>query len=314
MLLTTYRKHRCLLAVAALTCGGGQARADAVFLPPAHARYPAYILELPDSVSDVLIADASSATMWRFANAGEEMLQTGRGYMSVGLNGVGKERAWDRKTPLGVYFVTGKLDTSRMHEKYGVAAYPLDYPNAWDRYNSRTGDGIWLHGVDGGGADRPPLDTDGCLALPNDALLKLADLLDPLETPVIVARKIRWASRNVLQLRRTEFRAALEGWRKSLQQEDLLTYLSLYHDDFHHQGMDKASWAEYRLQVFEARNLAGVTLENVMLIADPEEQDLYLSRFNQVLETANGPVTTTKRLYWHRAPDNRWQILSEDSG
>ena len=34
------------------------------------------------------------------------------------------------------------------HDKYGVAAYPLDYPNAWDRFNERTGYGIWLHGVD----------------------------------------------------------------------------------------------------------------------------------------------------------------------
>ncbi len=51
-----------------------------------------------------------------------------------------------------------------------------------------------------------------------------------------------------------------------------------------------------------------------MLIADPEVPDLYLSRFRQVLDTADGPVTTIKRLYWRRAEDARWQIVSEDSG
>ena len=33
-----------------------------------------------------------------------------------------------------------------------------------------------------------------------------------------------------------------------------------------------------------------------------------------VLQTESGPVSTTKRLYWRRAPDKQWQILSEESG
>ncbi|PWG73998.1 hypothetical protein DF186_20170, partial [Enterococcus hirae] len=75
----------------------------------------------------------------------------------------------------------------------GAAAFPLDYPNAWDRYNERTGYGIWLHGVDHKDPVRPPRDTDGCLALPNEEILRLAERLEPLVTPVIVARKMQWA-------------------------------------------------------------------------------------------------------------------------
>jgi len=310
--LSSYRKHGCLFA--ALILGFGSASAESVFLAPERAEYPAFILQLPESVPDVLIADASTSTLWRFANGGDAVQQIDQRYMSVGANGVGKERAWDRKTPLGVYFVTGSLDTSKMHEKYGVAAFPLDYPNAWDRYNSRTGYGIWLHGVDRNDPERPPLDTDGCLALPNEALLQLADRLQPMVTPLIVAREIDWVSSHSVRVRRNEFRAALETWRKSLQQEDLFTYLSLYHDDFRHRGMDKPGWSEYRLRVFEARNLARVSLRDVMLIADPESPELYLSRFNQVLQTKDGQLTTTKRLYWRREAENQWKIISEDSG
>jgi outer membrane lipoprotein-sorting protein len=51
-----------------------------------------------------------------------------------------------------------------------------------------------------------------------------------------------------------------------------------------------------------------------MLLADPEEPNLYLSRFTQVLQTNSGPVTTTKRLYWRRQDGSRWKIVSEDSG
>ena len=275
---------------------------------------PVYLLEVPDSVTDILIADTSAATMHRFVRSDEGIVLQDQRYMSIGQAGAGKEKAWDRKTPLGVYFITESLDTSKLHDKYGVAAFPLDYPNAWDRFNKRTGYGIWLHGVDHKNPQRPPLDTDGCLSLPNDELLRLVDHLQPLVTPVIVARQLEWASPAELDALRLEFRLALDMWRQSLAQGDLISYLSLYADDFIYRDMSRADWASYKLGVFEARQLAGVALDNVMLVADPEVKDLYLSRFTQILMTDNGPVTTTKRLYWRRSADNKWQIVSEDAG
>ena len=152
---------------------------------------PAYVVELPESVTDVLIADTESATLHRFGRSESGIVNIEQRYMSIGQNGVGKQRAWDRKTPLGVYFITERLDTSNLAAKYGIAAYPLDYPNAWDRHKERTGDGIWLHGVDANGLKRPPRDTDGCLALPNEELMSLSDTLQPLTTPVIVARELK---------------------------------------------------------------------------------------------------------------------------
>ncbi len=49
-----------------------------MFLSPEHAQYPAFILQLPESVPDVLIADASTATLWRFANGGDDVQQIDR--------------------------------------------------------------------------------------------------------------------------------------------------------------------------------------------------------------------------------------------
>lgn len=290
------------------------AAGDGVVLAAPVEKVPAYLLEVPPSVGTILVADTENATMYRFVKGQQGIVEKDRRYMSIGLKGVGKERAWDRRTPLGVYFLTEKLDTSRLHEKYGVAAYPLDYPNAWDRMNARTGDGIWLHGVDRNNPERPPLDTDGCLALPNEELQKLADGLTPLVTPVIVVRTMAWSTPAEQDELRLEFRLALDMWRRSLEEEDIFTYLSLYADDFRYEEMDRKSWAAYRMGVFQARSLEAVRLEDVMLLADPEEPGLYLSRFRQVLDGANGAVTTTQRLYWRRDEANRWQIVSEDAG
>jgi hypothetical protein len=303
-----------LALVAAGLLAASGARADAALVTEPVDRAPAWLLEIPDSVTDILVAETGSATMHRFLRSGKRIVEVDRRYMSIGQNGAGKERAWDRRTPLGVYFITERLDTSKLHDKYGVAAFPLDYPNAWDRLNERTGDGIWLHGVDRKHPKRPPLDTDGCLALPNEELLKLADRLEPLVTPVFVSREMAWAPPAQIAELRLEFRLALDQWRASLEQGDILGYLSLYADDFRYRDMDRGTWASWRLNVFESRQLGNVELTDVMLVADPEVDGLYLSRFTQVLATADGPVTTTKRLYWRRGESNDWKIVSEDSG
>ena len=275
---------------------------------------PSYVLQLPESVKTVLVAETDTAMLHRYVadDAGSFTDEISR--ISIGQEGAGKQKSGDRRTPLGVYFVVDQLDTSGMHEKYGVTAFPLDYPNAWDRRQQRTGSGIWLHGVDHKNPDRPPLDTDGCLALRNEEILQLADVLEPLVTPVIVAREVVWATPDELEDMRLEFRLVLDIWKNSLARGDLKTYLSLYADDFGYLGMDKAEWSSYRLGVFGVRPLDGVIIDDVMLLADPEEPNLYLSRFTQVLQTNNGPVTTTKRLYWRRHDGSRWEIVSEYSG
>lgn len=275
---------------------------------------PAWLIEMPDSADSLLIADTANATLHRFTRDGKLLRWVDERYMSIGIKGTRKQRAWDKKTPLGVYFVTEHLDTERMHEKYGVAAFPLDYPNAWDQYNKRTGYGIWLHGVDKNSPERPALDTDGCLAVPNGALLELAEYLSPLVTPFIIAPQMKWVGTADVEDTRLAFRIAIDQWQQSVREGDLLAYLSLYSDEFEHHGMNKAEWSAYRLQVFESRQIMRFEIQDLLLIADPVEPDLYLSRFSQLIETDAGITTTTKRLYWRRSPESRWRIVSEGAG
>jgi ketosteroid isomerase-like protein len=170
-----------------------------------------------------------------------------------------------------------------------------------------------LHGVDRRNPDRPPLDTDGCLALPNEEISLLANILEPHVTPVIVARNLAWATPGQLKRTRLEFRLALDTWKDSIKRGDLDTYLSLYADEFTYRDMNKEEWSVHQTGVIESQQINGMTIDNVMLLADPEERNLYLSRFSQVLYTNKGPVKSTKRLYWRRSEDQRWEIVSEDT-
>ncbi len=290
------------------------ARGDSLVEPDAFDVRPAWLIELPPSVHNVLVADTENATLHHYVHTRGRLIEKDRPYMSIGLNGVGKERAWDRRTPLGVYFITERLDTTRLADKYGVAAFPLDYPNAWDRHQGRTGDGIWLHGVDHNNPERPPRDTDGCLALPNDALLDMADALDPLTTPVIVSRRAQFTSGQEIEALRAALRNSLEAWRSSQVDGDLPAYLDLYAPEFRYRGLDRDAWAAFRLQTFASRPIAGLHIEDLLLVADPETPGLFLSRFRQVLATDTGPVSTVKRLYWQRRDGNLFEIVAEDAG
>lgn len=280
----------------------------------AEALTPAYVLKLPASVRTVLVAETATATLHRY-RAAEGSLQAGdTRRMSIGQNGVAKQRTGDRRTPLGIYFVVEELDTSNLHEKYGPAAFPLDYPNAWDTLNDRSGYGIWIHGVTPGGGVRPERDTDGCIALPNDQLLSLRPYLAPMETPVIVTRQLRMVSEREAEITREQLLEALDAWVVSYRNGDWGRYLSLYTDEFVYRGMTRDEWIAYRLQTTGERSIEDFSVADVLLLADPEEEGLYLSRFRQQVTEAGLTVATTKRLYWRKAADGGFRIVAEDNG
>lgn len=235
--------------------------------------------------------------------------------MSIGQGGTGKERAGDQRTPLGIYFVTEQLDTTRMHDKYGVTAFPLDYPNAWDRRNSLTGDGIWVHGVDSRGGTRPPLDTDGCIALPNERLLALEQHFEANVTPVLIAAELAWVESGVV----TELGAALEHavmrWAADLEQGDMYAWLAAYDDAFQHWGMDKEAWSAFSLETVGQRPISAVRVSDLLLLADPAVDGLYLSRFRlEISEGEARTVITRRRIYWRRSESGAFRIIAEDSG
>ena len=277
-------------------------------------RHPAYLLQVPDSVPAIFVAETDTSTLHRISSAASNGFDRDERYMSVGERGVGKQQAWDRRTPLGIYFVSEQLDTSKLHDKYGPLAFPLDYPNTWDRANGRTGDGIWIHGVFPGGERRPPFDTDGCIALPNEDLLALETQFVPTITPVIVTRSIHWVSAEQLAVTREALDAALQDWLVSLRDGDLYRLLSIYAEDFSYRGMNRSEWEQFRVQSVEQTPVSDIIISDVLLLEDPEEPGLYLSRFRQAIIDGERRIETIKRLYWRRDAQGKLRIVAEDNG
>lgn len=281
----------------------------------AEDRLPAWVVRLPASSPTVFIAETSAASLHRFDREGDRVALVSSDYMSIGLGGTGKRRSGDQRTPLGIYFVTEQLETSRLHEKYGATAFPLDYPNAWDRRRGRTGDGIWLHGVDRNGGRRPPLDTDGCLALPNERLLALEAHFRPNVTPVLIGTTMAWSDAETVAGQRAQLEEAVRLWALALEQGDMAAWIDSYDDEFEHLGMGKEAWTAFSLQTFAGREIQGVAISDLMLLADPVEDGLFLSRFLlEVREAGRAPVVTVRRLYWRRSASGALAIVAQDAG
>ncbi len=234
--------------------------------------------------------------------------------MSIGEEGSGKSRSGDRRTPLGVYFVTEQLDTGKLHEKYGVTAFPLDYPNAWDQLADRDGDGIWVHGVHPQGGRRPERDTDGCIALANKDLQTLAIEFESNVTPVLVTTEVAWNESSDNDAIRDELEKRVAEWAASKADGDLFTFLSLYDKDFERWGMDKSEWSTLNLQSAGQRIIREMTLSELLLLAYPDEEGLYLSRFRQTVKEGEREIVSTVRLYWRRDASGTLKIIAEDTG
>lgn len=277
-------------------------------------RWPSAILELPDSLSSVFIAETGAPRIRRFDRTPTGIVTGHESYMSIGENGAGKLRAWDRKTPLGIYFVVDQLDTSRLHDKYGVMAFPLDYPNTLDRLQGRTGDGIWVHGVQRDGGRRPPRDTDGCLALPNENLAAVATAFVPNRTPIIVTPAIAWRDNAERLALVQQIRRALFEWEQAQESGNTERYLALYAADFGYRGLSRSEWAALRRAVLARHRRIAIDLDDLVLLADPVEDGLYLARFRHVVTTDDNKTVTTKRLYWQHQDNGTLKIIAEDNG
>lgn len=278
------------------------------------SRYPLAVIGLPESVQTVFVAETKTARFHQFERHAGGLRHAGSRYMSIGQEGDGKQREGDGRTPLGIYYPTEQLNTSRLHEKYGVTAFPLDYPNAWDRRQQRSGDGIWIHGVDRNGGKRPARDTDGCIALPNEDLSAIAALVSLHATPVIIVREITWGKADDVVALRKEMESAVRRWSDSLSDGDMLTYLSLYSEDFLHWGMGKAEWSAFAMQTTAKRAIQEILISDLMLLRYPHEENVFMSRFTETRVEEGRNLSSIKRLYWRRDSDGELRIVAEDNG
>ena len=269
---------------------------------------PASVLQLAPSQQHVIVVDTSRNRLYVYANDHGRPRYVTDFYTSLGKNGVEKQRQGDQKTPLGVYTVVAARE--RLPDFYGPGAFPLDYPNEWDKMHGRNGHGIWLHGTPSETYARPPWATDGCIVLTNEDFKKLSKFVDVNRTPVVIGNAMQWRDTARWQSDREAFMAALQRWRADWESRDIERYFSHYSPRFRSETRGLDAWKSQKRKVNSAKSWIRVGVNEVSLFAYPGEQPMMMVTFEQDYRSNNLSNKTHKRQYWVRE-GNAWRILHE---
>ena len=290
------------------------ARLRAMRSRPSEDRLPRYVLQLHPGQKHVLVVDSRRSRLYVFGNDQGRPRLVADFYVTLGKNGVEKTREGDQKTPIGVYHVTGNLPRSKLTDFYGAGAFPINYPNEWDRRRGRKGHGIWLHGVPAELYSRPPRASDGCLVFANPDLESIGRYVQVGTTPVIIADAIEWSDAASVDAERRSLNAALEQWRADWQSRDTERYLGHYSQRFGAGGgQDYAAWAAHKRAVNAAKSWIKIELSRVAMFRYPREGDFVVVSFEQDYRSSTLSNTVRKRQYWIKE-EGRWKILYEGAG
>jgi len=274
---------------------------------------PDVILHLSRAHRHAVVVDLPRSRLYLIENQTGALRVARNYYASIGKSGWGKKNAGDNRTPVGVYHITGFIRDQALPELYGAGAFPVSYPNVWDRRLKYTGSGIWLHGVPRDTYSRPPRSSEGCVTLANADLMDLKPFLIEGRTPVVFTDTLSWRPKEEGWDERAEFMAQVEGWRARWSEKDTEAYLAYYAGDFETGGMNRAAFAAHKRRVNAVKKFIDVQLDDVDLFRYPGGDGLMLARFTQRYRSDNYVTTSDKEQFWRRLSDGRWQIVKEAS-
>ncbi len=291
--------------------------------PPADA-VPGNLLRMAPWEERVVLVDLKASRLYLLWSVGGRPRVLEDHYIGIGQAGFGKRREGDRRTPVGVYRVTGYLNREALAEEYGedavlygVGALPVSYPNLHDRLLDRTGSGIWLHGVPDNTYVRPPRSSRGCVTMANDDFTRLLKDVVPGHSMVIFSDGVEWLSIEEARQREQEAMAALTAWLEDAQAADSDAFISHYAEDFRTRELDFTAFAQQQQRLRAGQGSARIEIDDLSLMSYPGEENTFLATFKQITIHPDGVRGhIRKQQYWRQQADGRWQIIREglDSG
>lgn len=279
---------------------------------PAPDEIPRYLLQMPPGQKYAVVVDTQKSRLYLYQNDQGIPRFAADYYITQGKLGAEKSREGDKKTPIGVYHVTASLPPQKLDDFYGNGAFPINYPNEWDKRQGRNGHGIWLHGTPSNTYSRPPKASDGCVVLTNQDLNSLAQYLQIGLTPVIISNTVEWRLLDDWRHERDALRAAMDEWRHDWESRDIIRYARHYSRKFKSDGQDYVAWVEQKRRINASKNWVNIAIDDVGMYLSPGKEEYAVVTFDQDYRSNNLSGRTKKRQYWIKE-DGRWKIVAEGS-
>ena len=274
---------------------------------------------LPDDKDKYLMyVDMDSSRLFVFENINKKYYFLSDYYVSIGKNGYGKRFEGDKKTPYGTYFLQKKIERE-LTDFYGDGAYPLNYPNKFDKFNNYTGSGIWIHGTPKSTYSRPPEASDGCIVLSNKDLVKIEHILNTTGTPIILSnlsiKDLSLRSESDIQDEQNQLLNNIENWKKSWESKDYDQYINFYSRDAIYNKTMFEQWSLAKKNVFKKSKTIKISLGNISIYEYPSDLDreqLRIVLFSQNYKSNLISNISKKKQIW-KIQDGEWRIIYEGS-
>ena len=275
---------------------------------PPPGTLPSQFMALAPSSRHAIAIDTSRSRLYLFENSSTGLHLVADFYVSIGKLGAEKNIEGDKRTPLGVYFITSNLDPKTLTNFYGSGALPINYPNPLDQSRGKTGSGIWLHGTPPEQFSRAPRASDGCVVLANPDLNRLIRTVQVRTTPVVIAEKLQWQPPQTVASNSQAFTAALTRWQEAKNSGDMPRLLKFYTADFRSQNKNLEQWKPTLRQEVERMQGRPIALKDLSYLHWTDTADTMVVSFGEVIEGMRTGLN--KRQYWIRE-GAQWKIFFE---
>lgn len=203
----------------------------------------------------------------------------------------------DLKTPVGAYEIVRKKEL--VDPFYGPLALVTSYPNLYDISKGKNGHGIWIHGVPT--SSQREMYTQGCIAMENDSLLKLDDMID-YKSSMLLINEDNYIESNLDDI--ATILASIYAWQHSWKVNDLVKYMSFYDDSFLRlkgRGVkeDIFEFRRYKNIIFSRNEIKQIVFSDINIIPYPniENKKLFKIQMHQDYWAPSFRSSDIKTLY-----------------
>ena len=278
---------------------------------PSPASYPAPLVSVPNDPhfsSYVFLVDKTERTLkvYKATEADLDLIET---YPTdIGKSSGDKLKANDLRTPVGIYFLQAKKTQPEIPFKlYGSLAFTTDYPNIFDKRDAKGGGGIWLHAV----PDDVPLNrgSHGCVVVRNDVIRHLLQYIKLEQTPLVIADKVEYLTREKYFEQKKTYLADFEKWRVAWESSDVDTYMQFYDPTFRNAQMNFDQWRAHKTRLKGLYSYIKVALSPPLIIHNRQQ---VVVRTMQDYVSDQHQDSGEKTIHAHYSADTGFKIIRED--
>jgi murein L,D-transpeptidase YafK len=259
----------------------------------------------------VFVVDKSKRTLVVWEQSDKGYIKMKEINADFGKTNGDKVSVGDHRTPEGIYFFPTYLEKTKLDfREYGihdVKAFPMDYPNLFDRREGKTGSGIWLHTL----PDDTPLNrgSKGCVVIRNNDFADAMSLIKLNNTPIIVQDEIKYVTPEQIDTQRVLMVTWLKKWLETWQSKNLDGYMSFFDKTFRSKKMNFDQWREYKSGLANAYGEINISISEPRIV---HFRDEWIVQFIQKYKSDKYEDFGHKTLYIKGTTIDNLKIIAED--